>query len=56
MTKLVEYVSNNIRYWVEDNIYVIQDIALDVTTQGETLKEAQDNLKEAVWLYELCRD
>ena len=35
----------------EDPWYVAVDLATDVTSQGKTMKEAKDNLKEALELY-----
>jgi len=37
--------------WKEEDMYVIQDVNTRVTTQGETLEKAIENLKEAVSLY-----
>ena len=35
----------------EDDWYVARCVELDVTSQGKTLEEARENLKEAVELY-----
>lgn len=35
----------------EDPWYVAIDLATDVASQGKTMKEAKDNLKEALELY-----
>jgi len=35
----------------EDNFFVSRCPELDVTSQGETLEEAQANIKEAIELY-----
>ena len=37
--------------WEEDGIYVVREVFTGVTTQGETIEEALENLKEAVELY-----
>lgn len=35
----------------EDPWYVAIDLATDIASQGKTLKEARENLKEAIELY-----
>ena len=35
----------------EEGVYVIREVFTGVTTQGETIEEAIENLKEAVELY-----
>ena len=37
--------------WEEEGVYVIREVFTGVTTQGETIEEAIENLKEAVELY-----
>ena len=37
--------------WKEEDMYVIKEVVTGVTTQGKTLQEALDNIKEAVELY-----
>jgi predicted RNase H-like HicB family nuclease len=37
--------------WKEKDMYVIKEVVTGVTTQGKTIEEAIDNLKEAVELY-----
>ncbi len=37
--------------WEEEGVYVIREVFTGVTTQGETLEEAIENLREAVELY-----
>lgn len=37
--------------WKEGDMYVIKEAVTGVTTQGRTIKEALDNLKEAIQLY-----
>jgi predicted RNase H-like HicB family nuclease len=37
--------------WKEEDMFVIKEVVTGVTTQGKTVEEAIDNLKEAVELY-----
>ena len=37
--------------WKEDDMYVIKDAILGITTQGKTIDEAMKNLREAIELY-----
>jgi len=37
--------------WKEEDMFVIKEVITGVTTQGKTIEEAIDNLKEAVELY-----
>lgn len=37
--------------WEEEGVYIIREVFTGVTTQGETIEEAIENLKEAVELY-----
>ena len=37
--------------WKEEDMFVIKEVVTGVTTQGKTIEEAIDNLKEAVELY-----
>jgi predicted RNase H-like HicB family nuclease len=37
--------------WKEEDMYVIKEVITGVTTQGKTIEEAINNLKEAVELY-----
>ena len=37
--------------WKEGDMYVIRDAVLGITTQGKTVEEAINNLKEALGLY-----
>ncbi len=37
--------------WKEDGMYVVKEVISGVTTQGKTLDEALENLKEAVDLF-----
>jgi predicted RNase H-like HicB family nuclease len=37
--------------WKEEDMYVIKEVVTGVTTQGKTIEEAIDNLKEAIELY-----
>ncbi len=41
----------NVIIWKEEDMYVVMDFATGVTTQGKTIEEAIENLKEAVELY-----
>ncbi|MEM1986537.1 MAG: type II toxin-antitoxin system HicB family antitoxin [Nitrososphaeria archaeon] len=38
-------------FWKEEDTYVIKEVFTNVTTQGKTIEEAIENLKEAVGLY-----
>jgi predicted RNase H-like HicB family nuclease len=37
--------------WKEEEMFVIKEVVTGVTTQGKTIEEAIDNLKEAAELY-----
>ena len=37
--------------WKEDETYIIKEVVTGVTTQGKTMEEAVENIKEAVELY-----
>ena len=37
--------------WKEEDVFVIMEVFTGVTTQGETIEEALNNIKEAVELY-----
>lgn len=37
--------------WEEEGVYVVREVFTGVTTQGNTIEEALENLKEAVELY-----
>lgn len=37
--------------WKEDDIYVIKEAITGVTTQGDTVEDALENLKEAITMY-----
>ena len=37
--------------WKEQDVFVIKEVFTGVTTQGNTLEEAIENIKEAVELY-----
>ncbi|RLI70058.1 type II toxin-antitoxin system HicB family antitoxin [Archaeoglobales archaeon] len=41
----------NVIVWREEDVFVIREIFTGVTTQGKTLEEAVENIKEAVELY-----
>lgn len=38
-------------FWKEDDMYIIKEIFIGITTQGHTLEDALTNIKEAVSLY-----
>jgi len=37
--------------WKEEDMFVVKEIFTGVTTQGKTIEEAIENIKEAVELY-----
>ena len=37
--------------WKEEDMYIIKEVVTGVTTQGRTIEEAVQNLKEALELY-----
>ena len=37
--------------WKDEDMYVIRDATLGITTQGKTIEEAINNLREALELY-----
>ncbi|NHW88619.1 MAG: type II toxin-antitoxin system HicB family antitoxin [Archaeoglobales archaeon] len=37
--------------WREEDMFVIKEVFTGVTTQGKTIEEAVENLKEAIELY-----
>jgi predicted RNase H-like HicB family nuclease len=37
--------------WKEEDMFVIREVFTGVTTQGMTIEEAMENLKEAIELY-----
>jgi len=37
--------------WKEEDMFVIKEVITGVTTQGKTVEETIDNLKEAIELY-----
>jgi predicted RNase H-like HicB family nuclease len=37
--------------WKEEDMYIIKEVTTGVTTQGRTIEEAVQNLKEALELY-----
>jgi len=41
----------NVVIWKEDDVFIIREVFTGVTTQGETIEEAINNIKEAVELY-----
>ena len=41
----------NVVIWKEEDVFVLKEVFTGVTTQGETIEEALNNIKEAVELY-----
>ena len=41
----------NVIIWKEEGWYIITEVFTGVTTQGKTIEEAIENIKEAVELY-----
>ncbi len=41
----------NVVIWKEEDVFVVKEVFTGVTTQGETIEEALNNIKEAVELY-----
>ena len=37
--------------WREEDMYVVREVATGVTSQGKTVEEALENLREALELY-----
>ena len=37
--------------WKEEDMFIIKEVVTGVTTQGKTIEEALENLKEALQLY-----
>jgi predicted RNase H-like HicB family nuclease len=37
--------------WKEEDMFIVKEIFTGVTTQGKTIEEALENIKEAVELY-----
>ncbi len=37
--------------WKEEGMFIIKEVVTGVTTQGKTIEEALENLKEALQLY-----
>jgi predicted RNase H-like HicB family nuclease len=37
--------------WREDDMFIAQCLEFDVASQGDTVEEALDNLREAIQLY-----
>jgi predicted RNase H-like HicB family nuclease len=37
--------------WKEEDMFIIREVFTGVTTQGKTIEEAMENLKEAIELY-----
>jgi len=41
----------NVVIWKEEDVFVVKEVFTGVTTQGETIEEALNNIREAVELY-----
>lgn len=41
----------NVVIWKEEDMFVVKEVFTGVTTQGITIEEALENIKEAVELY-----
>ncbi len=41
----------NVIIWKEEDMFVVREVFTGVTTQGKTIEEALENIKEAVELY-----
>ena len=41
----------NVIIWKEEDVFVVREVFTGVTTQGKTIEEALENIKEAVELY-----
>lgn len=48
MTRRLNLTAN---VWREDDIFIAQCLEFDVASQGYTIEEALDNLREAIQLY-----
>ena len=41
----------NVVVWKEEDMFIVKEVFTGVTTQGKTIEEALENIKEAVELY-----
>ena len=41
----------NVVIWKEEDMFVVKEVFTGVSTQGKTIEEALENIKEAVELY-----
>jgi predicted RNase H-like HicB family nuclease len=41
----------NVIVWKEEDTFIVREVFTGVTTQGKTIEEALENIKEAVELY-----
>ena len=41
----------NVIIWKEDDMFIVREVFTGVTTQGKTIEEVLENIKEAVELY-----
>ncbi len=47
----MELMKLNVVIWKEEDMFVVKEVFTGVTTQGKTIEEALENIKEAVELY-----
>ncbi len=47
----MELMKFNVVIWKEEDMFVVKEVFTGVTTQGKTIEEALENIKEAVELY-----
>ena len=47
----MELMKLSVVIWKEEDMFVVKEVFTGVTTQGKTIEEALENIKEAVELY-----
>ncbi len=47
----MELMKLNVVIWEEEDMFVVKEVFTGVTTQGKTIEEALENIKEGVELY-----
>lgn len=47
----MELMRLNLVIWKEEDMFVVKEVFTGVTTQGKTIEDALENIKEAVGLY-----
>ena len=47
----MELMKLSVVIWKEEEMFVVKEVFTGVTTQGKTIEEALENIKEAVELY-----